>query len=84
MPIGVAARDEQDGGGDAVACSILSAEDKALARPVVAPDLDTLRPVALKATFGHRDRADAHGAQPAGNTMRSAFMEGWWVAQMMR
>lgn len=84
MPIGVASRDEQDGGGGAVGSSILSAEDEALARPVVALDLDTPRPVALQATFGHRDRTDAHGAQPAGNTMRSAFMEGWWVAQMMR
>ena len=84
MPGRVASREKQDGDGNGVRRRLLSAEDEALARPVVAADLDTLCLMACKPTFGLRDLAHIHVAQPAGSTMRSAFMEGWWVAQMMR
>ena len=84
MPGRVPSRDEQDGDGNGVCRRLLSAEDEAFARAVVAADLDTLCLMACKPTFGRRDLAHVHDAQPAGSTMRSAFMEGWWVAQMMR
>lgn len=82
MPVSVALRDDQD--SDAVGGGIRPVEDEALAGPVIAADLDTSRPVAGEAPVGHRQRAHAHDTQPAGSTMRSAFMEGWWIPQMMR